>query len=240
MRRARLPRRAAIVLQSERSRSRARDRPAIGRAAHPIGGRAPGRPRWRALIKRELRQQVRERLAKIPPDEMHALSRKACENLIAHRAYRKAEVVLLFLAGAGEVDTTPLALQCWADAKRVLAPKVSWEQRRMIPIEIRSLTSDVRPSVMGLREPIEGLPFPVADIDLMVVPGIAFDSEGYRIGRGRGFYERFLAHPDRHATVCGLALEAQFFEHVPHDETDVRVDLLATDKCVRVFAEPRA
>ena len=159
--------------------------------------------------------------------------------MIARPEYRKAEVALIFLTGAGEIDTTHLALQCWADAKRVLAPRVSWEQRRMIPIEIRSLTSDVRPSVMGLREPVEGLPFPVADIDLIVVPGIAFDAEGHRIGRGRGFYERFLTHPDRRAIVCGLALETQFFEQVPHDETDVRVDMLATDTGVRVFRTER-
>ena len=138
------------------------------------------------MSKRELRQELRRKLAAIPAEELQQRSAAACRRLSESEEYRRAEVVMLFLSTPGEVDTSQLALQAWADAKRVLAPRVTWDQRRMLPIEIQSLGSGVEDGYMGIREPIEGLPVPVADIDLVIVPGLAFDEQGNRLGRGRG------------------------------------------------------
>src|SRR5262249_32198383 len=127
----------------------------------------------------------------------------------------------------------------WRDIKRVLAPRVSWEQRRMLPIEINSLTSDIHEGNMGIREPLEGMPIPVFEIDLVIVPGLGFDEKGNRLGRGRGFYDRFLSHRDFRGVSCGLGLEDQVVEDVPAFEFDVRVDMLVTDAKVRRFASPQ-
>ncbi len=105
----------------------------------------------------------------------------------------------------------------------------------MLPIEIRSLTSDVRDGMMGIREPLAGFPIPVADIDLVIVPGLGFDQQGNRLGRGRGFYDRFLSHRDFRGVSCALAIEDQVVEHVPNAPNDVRVDMLVTDKQARRF-----
>ena len=142
---------------------------------------------------------------------------------------------MVFLSLPTEIDTTSLVLHAWRDMKRVLAPKVSWEQRRMLPIEIKSLSDNVSESPLGIREPAQGVPFPVANIDLVIVPGLGFDRFGNRIGRGRGFYDRFLAHRDWHGTACALALEEQFVPEVPTTELDMRVDMLVTDVTIRRF-----
>lgn len=142
---------------------------------------------------------------------------------------------MLFLSTTYEIDTQPLAIQAWADLKRVLAPRVSWDQRRMLPIEIKALSSGVTEGYMGIREPVEGMPVPVADIDLVVVPGLAFDERGNRLGRGRGFYDRFLSHSDFHGKSCGIAFEEQVRDEVPVGPTDVRVDMLVTDARIRRF-----
>lgn len=142
---------------------------------------------------------------------------------------------MLFLSMSLEVDTRQLALQAWADLKRVLAPRVTWDQRRMLPIEIQSLASGVQEGYMGIREPVEGMPVPVSYIDLVVVPGLAFDDRGDRLGRGRGFYDRFLAHPDFRGVSCGLAFELQCVETLPTGPTDMPVDMLVTDEKVRRF-----
>ncbi len=188
------------------------------------------------MNKKTLRQQLRELLVAMAPAEAHARSAAAGRLLCAQREYRRADVIMIFLSTAQEVDTAPVALQAWNDAKRVLAPRVSWEQRRMLPIEIHSLTTDVQPGVMGMREPVEGLPVPVSDIDLVVVPGLGFDERGNRLGRGRGFYERFLAHRDFRGVACAMAFEDQVVESVPVAEADVRVDMLVTDARVRRFS----
>ena len=187
------------------------------------------------MIKKELRQRVRDALAALPPAVLHERSARACLQLVETREYARAEIIMVFLSLPTEVQTTPLVLQAWRDRKRVLAPKVSWEQRRMLPIEINSLSDDLSESPMGIREPARGVPFPVANIDLVIVPGLAFDRAGNRLGRGRGFYDRFLAHRDWRGLSCGLALEEQVFEQVPVGEHDARVDMLVTESAVRRF-----
>jgi 5-formyltetrahydrofolate cyclo-ligase len=142
---------------------------------------------------------------------------------------------MVFLSLPTEVDTTSLVLQAWRDRKRVLAPKVSWEQRRMLPIQINSLSDDLSESVLGLREPADGVPIPLANIDMVIVPAIGFDLHGNRLGRGRGFYDRFLAHRDWAGIACGLALEDQVIDEVPVSEHDMRVQMLVTDAEVRRF-----
>lgn len=193
------------------------------------------------MTKKEIRQHLRRVLTGIPPETLHERSNRACARLVETREYHRAQILMLFLSLPNETDTTSLVLQAWRDHKRVLAPKVGWEQRRMLPIEIQSLSDDVSESPLGIREPARGAPIPVADIDLVVVPGLAFDGHGNRIGRGRGFYDRFLAHPDWHGVACGLALEEQYIDQVPTNEHDRPVDILVTDEVVRRFrhANPR-
>ena len=139
------------------------------------------------------------------------------------------------LALPTEVDTSPIVLRAWQDRKRVLAPKVSWNQRRMMPVEIRSLTDDLTVSSMGIREPVSGIVFPVSMIDLVIVPGLGFDEYGHRLGRGRGFYDRFLAHPEFKGVACGMGFESQITPSVPVGPLDRSVGMLVTDEKVRHF-----
>jgi 5-formyltetrahydrofolate cyclo-ligase len=88
---------------------------------------------------------------------------------------------------------------------------------------------------MGLREPVAGAPIPISIIDLVVVPGLAFDKSGNRLGRGRGFYDRFLAHPEFTGLTSAFAFEEQFLPEIPVDPLDRSVDMLVTDKKVRRF-----
>jgi 5-formyltetrahydrofolate cyclo-ligase len=186
-------------------------------------------------IKNELRQRFRRLVSEISPEQAGELTLRACRLLFEQPEYTKAEVVMIFLSLPTEIDTSPIVLRCWQERKRVLAPKVSWNQRRMLPVEIRSLTDDLVVSGMGIREPIAGIPFPISLIDLVIVPGLGFDEYGNRLGRGRGFYDRFLAHPDFRGVACGLAFEQQFLPQIPVGPLDRHVDMLVTDTTVRRF-----
>lgn len=108
----------------------------------------------------------------------------------------------------------------------------------MLPIEIRSLSDDVSESPLGIREPAQGMPFPVGNIDMVIVPGLGFDKNGNRIGRGRGL-DRFLAHRDWKGVACGFALEDQVVDEVPALEHDMQVDMLVTDATIRRFPKHR-
>jgi 5-formyltetrahydrofolate cyclo-ligase len=186
-------------------------------------------------MKKELRQRLRHIIDKVPREQMLQRSLLACRQLSETPEYRRAECIMVFLSLPHELDTTPLVLQAWQDSKRVLAPKVIWGERRMLPTEIRSLHQGISENPLGIREPADGPVTAVADLDLVLIPGLGFDGHGNRLGRGRGFYDRFLAHRDYRATSCAIALEDQFVEELPSDPLDRKVDMLVTDKCVRYF-----
>lgn len=187
-------------------------------------------------MKKELRTRLHSLLASIPPETLLEQSRCATELLIAQPEYREAEILMVYLSLAQEVDTTPLVLQAWKDHKRVVAPQVVWQSRQMIPVEIKNLGEDVASNQYGLRVPARGIPIPLELIDLVIVPGLAFDPWGDRLGRGRGFYDRFLAKSDFRGKTCGFALEAQIVPSIPSSEHDVKVNMLVTEKQVRRFA----
>ena len=132
-----------------------------------------------------------------------------------------------------------IALAAWRSGKTVLSPKVVWELRQMVPTEIHSLEEGLVRTRQGLREPAEGRQWPDEDIDLIVVPALAYDRSGNRLGRGGGFYDRFLARPGLRATTCGLAFDEQLVDSVPVHTKDYPIDVLVTDRGVLRFSHHR-
>ena len=189
-------------------------------------------------MKSEFRQRFRGILGAMSPEEMQVKSTEAARRLLESKQYRRSQVVMVFISLPTEIDTTSIALHAWQDHKRVLAPKVSWEQRRMVAVEIRSLTEDIMETHFGLREPVSGVPIPVSTIDLVIVPGLGFDEFGNRLGRGRGFYDRFLLNAEFRGVACALAFDEQVTHNVPAGPHDRPVDLLVTDRRVLHFKRP--
>lgn len=186
--------------------------------------------------KSAIRKLLRERLAAITPQARHEKSAAACAIVAATPEFAAARVVMLYLSTPQEVDTSPLALNAWQNGKTVVVPKVSWDQRRMLPVEICSLNTSMRTVGPGVLEPIAGKPVPVDFIDLAIVPGIGFTVDGHRLGRGMGFYDRFLAQSEFIGISCGLAFAEQIVDHIPVLDHDVPLSMLATDQGMRRFA----
>lgn len=184
-----------------------------------------------------VRRQLKEVLAAISETDRHRKSIAACGFLTSSPEFDAARVVMLYLSTSQEVDTAPLALKCWQAGKTVVVPKVSWDQRRMLPVEINSLQTGITTtSAHNIREPIAGKPIPIDFIDLVVVPGIGFTPNGYRIGRGMGFYDRFLAQAEFIGVSCGLAFDEQIIDDVPVLDHDMPLSMLVTDQGIRRFA----
>jgi 5-formyltetrahydrofolate cyclo-ligase len=187
-------------------------------------------------IKSAIRKMLREGLAAISPEFRHQKSQSACSFLIHSPEFAAARVVMLYLSTPHEVDTAPLALRCWQEGKVVVVPKVSWDQRHMLPVEITSLTTGMTTTGPGVREPIAGKPIPLDMINLVVVPGLGFTPHGHRIGRGMGFYDRFLAQPNFSGLSCGLAFDEQIIQDIPVLDHDIPLGMLVTDRGIRRFA----
>lgn len=183
-----------------------------------------------------IRRQLRERLNAMTDADRHARSMAATGFLVSSPEFAAARVVMLYLSTAHEIDTAPLALRCWQSGKTVVVPKVSWDQRRMLPVEISSLQTGMTSTGPGIREPIAGKPVPTEFIDLVIVPGLGFTDKGYRIGRGMGFYDRFLAQSEFVGLSCGFAFDEQMMPELPVLEHDMPLSMLVTDRGIRRFA----
>lgn len=185
--------------------------------------------------KSAVRHRLRALLDAMSEADRHAKSLAACSLITAAPEFQAARCVMLYVSIPTEVDTAPLALRAWQAGKTVVVPKVSWDQRRMLPIEISSLTTGMTSTGPGIREPIAGNPMPLDLIDLVIVPGLGFTNTGFRIGRGMGFYDRFLAQPDFLGLSCGLAFGEQVVADLPVLDHDVPLSMLATDKGLTRF-----
>ena len=185
--------------------------------------------------KSAIRKHLRDVLARMTDAERHTKSLAACAMVSGSAEFEAARVVMLYLSSHTEVDTAPLALRAWQAGKTIVVPKVSWDQRRMLPTEISSLTTGMTSTGPGIREPIAGNPMPLDMIDLVIVPGLGFTATGYRIGRGMGFYDRFLAQAEFLGLSCGLAFNEQVVANLPVLDHDVPLSMLATDQGLTRF-----
>jgi len=182
-------------------------------------------------MKPTLRKEIKAALARIDADSHAARSRAACERLIALDEFRRAGVVLVYMNIQHEVATAAIALAAWRQGKTVLAPRLTGAVRHMVAVELRSLNDeDLSVGAFGVREPAGNARRPAGEIDFIVVPGIAFDESGHRLGRGGGYFDCFLADPSLRAFPCGLAFEEQIVPAVPRHDHDVPVKAIVTDR----------
>jgi 5-formyltetrahydrofolate cyclo-ligase len=188
------------------------------------------------IDKHAIRTELRKKLEAMSEGQRQQRSLLACAHIAASPEFAAARVVMLYLSSSFEVDTAPLALRCWQSGKTVAVPKVSWNQRRMLPVEITSLQTSMTTTGPGVREPVSGQPIPVNLIDLVIVPGLGFTLTGHRIGRGMGFYDRFLAQPEFIGLSCGLAFEEQIIPSLPVLDHDMPLSMLCSDQGIRRFA----
>lgn len=182
------------------------------------------------MDKAELRRKLMKRLLAIPSEQRSERSRKACQNLTSTEQFQNASTVMMFLSLPHEVDTSEAILHAWQLGKAVAVPKISWEQRHMIPVLINSLETGFSTGASGLRNPITGVPIPFGDIDMVVTPALGFDKKGNRLGRGGSYYDRFFANAELKAARCGFAFAEQLVDSIPVTDHDEPVDILVTDE----------
>lgn len=197
----------------------------------------------RVRAKAQLRRAYLERRRAMDPALRDALSGRIADHLAELVPYRDARVVHLYVGTVdGEVATRAIALDALRQGKRVVCPRVASAPARLEHYEIRSLDELVE-SPRGLWEPdpIRSKRVEPAELDLILVPGIAFDRRGNRLGFGAGYYDGFLSGLP--APKVGLAFSLQIADDVPHSSRDVPVDWIVTESeaiACRANREPGA
>lgn len=139
-----------------------------------------------------------------------------------------AGVVMAFLPLPDELDTRPLLAQLIRMGKEVCVPHTLVKERQMVPARLRDIAA-LKSGEYDIPEPVALERCEPATIDLMIVPGRAFDKEGNRLGRGGGFYDRFLVQDAPRAVRCGVCFSCQLIESVPHTDTDIPMEIIVTE-----------
>lgn len=181
--------------------------------------------------KSHIRTDMRSRLAEVTDEHRHSASVQACTRLIAMDEFRNAHTIMLYMPLASEIDVTTTALRCFQLGKTMCVPRMDWKRKDMIAVEVKELDDrfmDV--DEHGIRTPRFGQPVLPSLIDLVVAPGLAFDTKGHRLGRGGGYYDRFLASHPKRSILIGICFDFQIIEHVPTESLDVPLDVVVSDR----------
>jgi 5-formyltetrahydrofolate cyclo-ligase len=177
-------------------------------------------------LKASLRKQVAKARDGLSPEERRTKSREIGSRLFQLPEFIAASVILFFASFRSEVDTEPMIRQALAMGKRVVLPKVKGKELALF--EIKKVDTDVSAGAWGIPEPHEKNPITLESVDLIIVPGLAFDERGNRLGYGAGFYDKLLSSFTK--TTAALAYEVQVVSEVPAAKHDVPIHKIVTEK----------
>lgn len=180
------------------------------------------------MEKRDYRKQVQQQLAHMTYQTYRKRSLNLAEKLLQEPSIQQANTIAITLSNQPEVDTTLIIEQLWKLNKQVAIPKCHPADRSMQFYIIDSFAQTER-AFKNILEPIPELTEAIGKdaIDVIVVPGVVFDREGYRIGFGGGYYDRFLLGFD--GKRIALAFEEQLLNSIPKESHDLPVHILLTD-----------
>ncbi|MBI4632525.1 MAG: 5-formyltetrahydrofolate cyclo-ligase [Deltaproteobacteria bacterium] len=167
--------------------------------------------------------------------QIESMSRRIFERFTRLDEARICSTMMAFLHFGTEVITDTIIAWGWREGKRVAVPLCQPETKQLIISAIETF-DDVEPGYFGVREPKKHLlkPLEKSQIDLVLVPGVAFDRRGYRVGYGGGYYDRFLSAIGKDVPKIGLVFASQLIEAVPADSHDLPVDKIITEEEVIV------
>jgi 5-formyltetrahydrofolate cyclo-ligase len=186
------------------------------------------------LQKTALRKQIRGVLQKIPPAVRTTMSAQIRDRLKESAIWKNAGAVLFFAPLPDEPDVWRLLEDALAGGKIAALPRFDSTGNCYVACQVKNPRSELVPGQFGIREPGAGcVEIPFNRLDLALVPGVAFDLQGQRLGRGRGFYDRLLADVD--GIKCGIALDEQVVEEIPAGPSDIRLNFILTPtRCVEI------
>lgn len=183
----------------------------------------------RSAEKELIRKGLLEERRKMPFEEVFALSSRVQRQLLASALFRDSKRVSLYSSFGNEVLTDDLFRQAMDSGKEVFYPRAARDGSRTLKFLRVTSLDDLSPGAYDIPEPVTGEFAEPATFDLIVVPGVAFDPKGGRLGFGMGYYDKALA--DARCPVAALAYEFQVLkEEIPIEPHDVRVSAIATER----------
>ena len=168
--------------------------------------------------KSALRKKILDLLRNQKEEDRLKKSRAIQDRLFALPEFQRSPCIMFYASFEGEVDTTNMIKQALKLKKRIALPTIVKNQKRLVPYLIHDFDKDLTPGPYGILEASDknAGPIDIDQLDLVIVPGIAFDRNNKRLGRGAGYYDRFLSGLPSDTPTIGLAFDFQIFPSLPH------------------------
>jgi len=181
--------------------------------------------------KKLIRKEIIARLKGQDKERQWAKSRIIQDKLFACEVFIQARVVMFYVSKDEEVDTHRMIKKALDIGKRVVVPYSVSETNQIIASELENPELDLELGIYGIYQPKKSAlrEIPVESIDLVIVPGVAFDKKNYRLGRGRGYYDRFLRKLNPGAYTIGICFDLQLVGDLPKDSHDLPVSRVITN-----------
>jgi 5-formyltetrahydrofolate cyclo-ligase len=184
-------------------------------------------------MKKTIRKDVLKKRDNISPDIKSVKDDLIKQRLFSLSEFTTAKTVFFNASFRSEIETSSIIKESLKMGKMAVLPKVDKKRHRLILYEIKDV-SELSPGYMGIPEP--SLPddrlVNLDDIDLVIIPGAAFDYSGNRLGYGGGYYDILLSESKKKIPVIALAYEEQLVDTIPSETHDIKVDIIVTDKRV--------
>ena len=182
------------------------------------------------VTKAQLRKSCLRQLKEQKEEERRQRSSKIWRKVLRLTAFRQARVVCCYVALPYEVQTWQMIETMLAKGKRVVVPVAKPQSKRLVLSELRDPARELSRGAHGVLEPHRQAfrPVSVRAVDLVLVPGIAFDRSGFRLGHGQGYYDRFLARVPKSTPTVGLAFRFQLLDRLPTAAHDRAVSTVLT------------
>ena len=177
-----------------------------------------------------LRKKMLNKRDSISPKLKSIKDKKIKEKLLNLTEYKNANILLLFASFRTEVETLEIILETLKKGKIVILPKVDRKHKKLILYKIDNI-NELQPGYMGILEPKPAADKKVSKeiLDFILVPGVAFDENGGRIGYGGGYYDRLISNIKNRPPLVAVAYEEQIIKKVPLFKHDIKVDKIVTD-----------
>ncbi len=175
-----------------------------------------------ALTKRRIRSKILGKLKRQKEDDRKRKSTLIKHKLFLTRSFRKAKTVLFYLSFDGEVETRTMIKEAQKLGKKIAVP-VCFRDKIVMRPALLCENGMFKKGPYGIDEPVSRQFVALSSLDMIIVPGVAFDVQGNRLGRGKGYYDRFLKRLTKKSRTIGLAFDFQILPSVPTTANDMRV-----------------
>ncbi len=182
------------------------------------------------MTKSQLRTTLIRQLKQQEENERRRSSEAIWRKVVRLTAFRRARTVCCYVALPYEVQTWRMIEEMLKQGKRVVVPRVRPRTKRLQLAEVRDPRAELARGAFGVWEPVAPArrPVPTRELDLVLVPGIAFDRRGHRLGHGHGYFDRFLARVPKATPTVGLAFRFQLLDRLPTAAHDLAVSRVLT------------